>query len=116
MRLNSPDVSETWSSANIQFDYFSDSKNGYTEIAPIIITNTQEYEEALNNGFIQPGDLMYFEFNSKHEGYDHAAMITGLDGKGYYYSGKTNDRHMKLFDPSLDLKDERNIAIVHLAY
>ena len=85
------DVAPAWRLAQDQFDYFSDTKNGYANGDYIIITSVDEIEEKVNEYNIQKGDLMYFI--DQKGNVEHATIISNIIDGQILYSGNTTRRY-----------------------
>ena len=87
-------VSNTWNNANAQFEYFSNSRNGYMNGEVIEINQNTNMEALLKKYNIQIGDIMYWG-DDNHKG--HATIISLVTDADIMYAGNT----MARFDSSL---------------
>ena len=93
------DVTESWSVAQAQYDYFSDPENGYIYGEVIVISDTDDIAAVLEENNIQKGDLMYWSEGSDDE-IHHATMISSVDDT-IKYTGNTMTRFDKALEESL---------------
>lgn len=90
------DVTLSWSRAKDQFDFFSDSRNGYINGEVITITSKEGITNVANNYGVQIGDLLYFcgkDGTTPH----HATIITEVKNGEIKYAGHTRsafDKHL----------------------
>lgn len=77
--------------AQKQFDYFSDTENGYANGNYITITSVDEIEEKVYEYNIQKGDLLYF--NDQQGNVEHATIISNIVDGQILYSGNTTRRY-----------------------
>lgn len=92
--------SPEWAVADNQYRYFSNLDNGYAEKTYEVAT-LEDLEKVENSGEVQPGDLLYWDFEGDGE-VDHATMITNIDSGRLYYSGHTLDQYNADVYDSLD--------------
>lgn len=85
------DMTAAWAQANAQFKYFADSSNGYSETTPIEISSSSQVSNIANNGGVQKGDLLYWDWTNDGM-IEHATIISGVENGHIYFSGHTNDR------------------------
>lgn len=100
--------SAQWTSANAQYEYFSDKKNGYTATSVIEISSVDEIQAVIESGKIEKGDLLYWS-NNNGETVHHATIISNVSENDILFAGHTRSA----FDKSLfeNLGDEMVIIV-----
>lgn len=100
--------SDSWSEAKAQFEYFSNTNNGFSSEPAIEIAQDSSLKKIMAENTIQKGDLLYFK-RSNGEIY-HASIISKVDANEIYYSGNSKRR----YDEPLSTNNEYGVVIVHL--
>lgn len=93
-------MTTTWSSASKQFEYFSDTDNGYINGDVIHIATQEELKKVSD---VQVGDLIYWDWYRDSDGIvNHATIVSRVDADGtIYYAGNSNTRFEKMLSESL---------------
>lgn len=89
------DYSDTWINAYLNYNYFKNNSQ-ICNNQVIEFSSKEEMEAAIrNNDYnIQPGDLMYMEWNiDEKKGPTHATIIDGIDNDTITFSAHTLYRH-----------------------
>lgn len=95
------DNTEAWRLAEKQYEYFSDSKNGYINGEVIVVGWDTGVKIAASNLNVQPGDLMYFAGENGDEVH-HAVIVTKVDENEIYYAGHTSSAYNKPLSQNLN--------------
>jgi len=104
-------VSSSWNSANAQFNYFSNPRNGFINGDPILIDRNTDLEQLLRENNVQVGDLLYWRCNRRGR-MTHAGIISRVTDTGLYFAANTTDRLDR--DVLLGIGDNQTLRLVLL--
>ena len=80
-----------WTKAKTQYEYFSNTANGYTSTNVVKINSVCEISYAVSHYNIKPGDLMYFSRDGGKTAY-HATIISSVTNNDIKYCAHTDGR------------------------
>lgn len=112
------DIGGAWRLAHTQYEYFSNTANGYIDGDVITITNAADIPSVLaqcaaEGNPIQVGDLMYFTANGEGgDGTHHASIISAVNSQEIKYAAHTLEK----FDEPLanGYLDNEDVCIIRM--